>query len=340
MITNRPWYISEEGTIHLFRMENTSGAYIELTNYGAALAAVYVPNRAGKLGNVVLGFPDAAGYLNNLSYMGATIGRFANRIAGAKFELDGNTYLLEENDGFNTNHSGRAGFNTRLFDFSVENNTLIFSLLSKDGDGGFPGNLQLKVSYRWTENNELLIDYWAVSDQKTIANFTNHTYFNLSASLQKIFDHKLIIQAGSVVEAGADYIPTGLIVAANGLSFKGNSVEERVSVNSDGAIAGLNVCYVLDKRDWQKVPACVLTHEQSGRVMKVYTSYPGLLLYTGDFLSSTSLGHRGKVFEPFDGLCLECQYFPDSPNQPGFPSTVLPAGLAYQQSIQFKFSTT
>lgn len=338
-ITHHPWNKQSSDRIHLFRMENASGAFINLSNYGATLVAAYVPDRKGLLGNVILGFPDLQGYLCDKNYVGATIGRFANRISGAKFVLDGNSYTLNANDGENNIHSGNAGFNARVFDFDIDQQTLSFSLFSEDGEGGFPGNLEFKVSYRWTDDNELLIDYWASSDQNTIANFTNHAYFNLAAATTKIFDHELTIHSDHLVDAGPDHIPSGLIVPAAELSFKKNKISEKMTINDAGEVSGLNVCYVLAEGEWTKAPACILTSPQSGRVMEVYTSYPGLMLYTGDYLESSEIGNHGKVYAPFDGLCLECQYFPDSPNQSLFPSTVLTPEAVYQHSIHFKFRT-
>lgn len=337
-ISHHQWGVLNGKEIHLFRIENSRGAYIELSNYGAALVAVHVPDRDGILGNVVLGFEQLKGYVEDSCYIGATIGRFANRISGAKFVLDGSTYTLGDNDNGHNNHSGSAGFNARIFDFSIADDTLSFSLFSKDGDGGFPGNLKLKVSYRWTDDNELLIDYWAVSDQKTIANFTNHAYFNLSVAKEKIFDHGLTVSSNLVVAAGSDYIPTGSIVAAKGFVFNNHKIRENMSFSADKPI-GINICYVLAKDAEHTLSlACTLTEENSGRVMDVFTSYPGLLLYTGDFLNSSLPGHGQKKYTPFDGLCLECQYFPDTPNQPGFPSAILDVGDTYQHSIIFKFS--
>lgn len=334
------WGIHKTEKIFLFKIENNNGSYIELTNYGATLVSIHVPDRANELGNVILGFPELEGYVDDNCYIGSTIGRFANRIDQAKFVIDETTYNLEDNDNGNTNHGGKSGFNTKIFNFSIEGNVLAFTLLSSDGEGGFPGNLKLKVSYQWNEHNELLIDYTASSDKKTIANFTNHAYFNLTGGNENILNHKLTIYSDLYLELKANYIPTGSIVPAADLSFNQNKIKERISIINDH-ISGLNTCYLLDKKDKGFiVPACVLTDQQSGRILEVFTSYPGILLYTGDYLNSNHRGNSSRLLEPFDGLCLECQYLPDSPNHPNFPSTILNPKEIYKQSIIFKFSTS
>ncbi|MCQ6958562.1 aldose epimerase family protein [Mucilaginibacter aquariorum] len=322
------WGVDDGRVIHLFKIENASGAYVELTNYGATLVSVNVPDRDGKIGNVILGYPSLSGYLNDTCYIGSTIGRFANRIANAKFELDGITYQLENNDGANSNHSGSSGFNYKVFGYIITGDELIFDILSEDGDGGFPGNLNLKVSYKWTEENELLITYYAVTDKTTVANFTNHSYFNLNPKAGNILNHELTIHADNILKAGADHIPTGLIAPAGNLAFDKQKVHN-----------GINTCYVLNLQA-EQAPACILSEETSGRVMTVFTTYPGVMLYTGDYLNSNTHGNNGKAHQPFDGLCLECQFFPDSPNHPHFPSTVLNPGETYQHNITYKFSTT
>lgn len=345
-ISHQPWGNHEHKKVYLFRMENSSGAYVELSNYGAALVSIHVPDKHHQLGNVILGFPALEGYLDDKCYIGATIGRFANRIDKAGFVLDGKKYLLEDNDNGNSNHGGHDGFNSRVFSFSIREDTLSFRLLSEDGDGGFPGNLELEVSYRWTEQNELHIDYTAVTDRPTVANFTNHAYFNLTAAPTKIFGHELIVYSDLIVAADEDYIPTGLFVPAGNLSFKGNKLSEKLQVLQheekglpEEDISGLNTCYFIEQKD-AEAPAqvCTLSDPASGRVMTVFSSYPGLMLYTGDFLSSKRPGHQSQPYAPFDGLCLECQFLPDSPNHEHFPSTVLNPGDTYKQRILFKFS--
>lgn len=337
-ISQQFWGVHKDQEIYLFKIENAAGAYIELTNYGATIVSAYVPDRHQELGNVILGFPTLQAYLDDNCYLGATIGRFANRIAKASFVLDEKVYALGNNDNGNSNHGGYHGFNTEVFSFKTEEDVLSFELLSADGDGGFPGNLKLKVSYRWTDDFELLIDYTAVTDQKTVANFTNHAYFNLSGKEEKILDHQLTVYSELVVAAGTDHIPTGLIVPADDLSFKGNTIREKL-IQTKQEEYGLNTCYFLDQKEPALIPAALLYEEGSGRTMEVLTSYPGLLLYTAGYLNSKHSGNYSRTYEPFDGLCLECQYLPDSPNHAHFPSSVLIPGEVFSQHITFRFGT-
>ena len=333
-ITSKVWGETNQVPIYLFRMTNQSGAYVELTNYGATLVSIYVPDRSGQLGNVILSYPALESYLTDQNYLGPTIGRFANRIKNARFTLNGHEYALDENENGHANHSGRSGFSRRVFTPVVEADSLSFSLVSEDGDGGFPGKLNFTVVYSWSEANELTIDYRATSDQTTVANFTNHAYFNLTAGAKNILDHQLSVNAQLVVEAGADYIPTGRVIPVGQLAFDANEIGKKCT-NDGTKRVGFNVCYVLDKPDGLFSSACQLLDPGSGRRVDVATTYPGLILYTGDYLSGTGPG----AYEPFDGLCLECQYFPDSPNQPSFPTTTLHPGETYQHRIALKFTT-
>lgn len=340
IISKRDWSRRDNKAVFLYRMENGSGAYVELTNYGAAIVSAVVPDRCGKRENVVLGFPSAEKYYTDTCYLGATIGRYANRIAKAGFLLDGSHYQLETNDGVHTNHGGTSGFNKQVYDVDIVHETLTFTLFSPDGAGGYPGNVLLVVSYRWSETNELHIHYTATTDKKTVLNLTNHAYFNLSGGKRKIFTHNLYIDASKIVETGNDYIPTGTVLPCGDLSFQGVPIIERMQQQGD-EISGLNSCYVLNKTTGGNLQkAARLADNLSGRILEVYTTYPGLLLYTGDFLHSTSSGHGNRVYGPFDGLCLECQYFPDSPNHSGFPSTVLDAGDVYHEQIIYKFNVS
>lgn len=336
-ISNQLWGNVKGQDVYLFKIENASGAYVELSNYGAAIVSIYVPDQYNELGNVVLGFKTLEGYLADDCYIGSTIGRFANRIGGARFTLDGTTYLLEDNDHGNSNHGGRNGFNNSVFDFIIDGDVLSFQYLSRDGEGGYPGNLQCEVRYQWTKNNELIIAYTAVSDQKTVVNLTSHAYFNLGGAEENILGHELFIFSDLIIAADPNYIPTGLIVPAAELTFNSHKIKEKLSIKA-GQVSGLNVCYFLgDEYPSVLMPAAVLSEKKTGRVMEVFTTYPGLMLYTGDFLHSKNAGHQGKLYQPFDGLCLECQSLPDSPNHAGFPSTVLLPGETYHHSIVYKF---
>ncbi|MBB6127321.1 aldose epimerase family protein [Mucilaginibacter lappiensis] len=338
-ITHQEWGQHAGEPVYLFKMENTHGAYVELTNYGATLVSVVVPDARGVYSNVVLGFPSLQGYLDDSCYIGSTIGRYANRIGGASFKLDSATWQLENNDGENTNHGGNHGFNTRVFKYAITAEGLFFILQSPDGEGGYPGNLELTVHYQWRDLNELAITYYASTDKRTIANFTNHAYFNLSNNGAKIFDHTLTVHAGSMLQNGTGYIPTGLIEPVGSRKFSNTAIRSKMLVN-ETYITGLNDCYILDEQPgtYHKL-AAELTEKKSGRKLEIFTTCPSLIVYTGDYLLSEHSGHRGERYSPFDGICLECQYYPDSPNHPNFPATVLSPGDTYQESIIYKFGT-
>ncbi|UOE50676.1 galactose mutarotase [Mucilaginibacter sp. SMC90] len=326
--------------VFLFRIENENGAYVELTNYGAAIVSVVVPDRKQQLENVVVGFPDLQGYLNDTCYIGSTIGRYANRISNARFKLDGKIYYLDTNDGKNSNHAGKSGFNYRVFAAETIENGVVMTLTSPDGDGGYPGKLELMVIYTWSDDNELLINYKATVDKTTIANFTNHAYFNLSAFSSKIYNHKLTVSSEYIVDSYEDYTPSGAIIPARQKAYSNNKLSDKFKID-ESRVEGLNLFYIIDAETEENklAYAALLADEESGRTLKVYTDYPGVFLYTGDYLSSTSPTHTGKPAKSFDALCLECQHYPDSINHPNFPQVILQAGDVYDQSILYKFGT-
>ncbi len=328
------WGSYKGEAVYLFTITNREGNIAQLTNYGASLVSVIVADKKGNKENVVAGFDDLNGYLHDHCYIGATAGRFANRIAGASFKLGDERYFLEANENGNSNHSGSSGFNTKVFAYESSDSSVSFSLLSKDGEGGFPGNLQLMVTYSWTDTNELLIEYKAATDKKTIVNFTNHSYFNLSGGRENIVSHELNIASDKIVEADEHYIPTGKIIDAGRKKFSNSAIKEKLIV-ADNKIIGLNDCYVIQSSG--EKPVCEVLENISGRTMNVFTSYPGLLLYTGDYLESSIEGHFGRKYQPFDGFCLECQYYPDSPNHANFPSTILDVNEEYNEFIKFSF---
>jgi aldose 1-epimerase len=343
LISSTLWGNCAGDEVFLFRITGADGTYVELTNYGAAVVSIVVPDRNQQMGNVVLGFPTLQGYLQDDCYLGATVGRFANRIANGRFSLDGVEYQLETNDGQHANHSGSAGFNSKVFAWEVLDSSITFRYLSSYGEGGFPGDLDVVVTYSWV-NMELVIDYKAESNRKTVVNMTNHSYFNLSAGVGSIFEHELTVVARKYLEANADHIPTGLMLEDEVMMFDKDRLGSRIK--ADGSSwKGLNTCYVLEQSGVgtiEKVaalldPVAELFDPTSGRSMQVFTSYPGLLLYTGDYLKSDLAGHNGVAYKPFDGLCLECQYYPDAPNHQNFPSTVLETNELYQQRITYRF---
>lgn len=338
--SSRLWGQVNGANVFLFRVENESGAYVELTNYGAAIISVVVPDREQQFENVVVGFPDLDGYLHDTCYIGSTIGRYANRITNARFRLDGIIYYLDTNDGKNSNHAGKSGFNYQVFAAETIDNGVVMTLSSPDGDGGYPGKLELMVIYTWSDDNELLINYKATTDKNTIANFTNHAYFNLSAFKSKIYNHKLTLFSDNIVDSYEDYTPSGAIIPAKQKAFNNNKLSDKFKID-ESRVEGLNLFYIIDTepKENKLTYAVLLSDEESGRTLKVYTDYPGVFLYTGDYLSSTAPTHTGKPAKPFDALCLECQHYPDSINHSNFPQAVLQAGDVYDQSIFYKFGT-
>ena len=332
-----PWGMTDGQPVFLYRLVNANGYYIEVTNYGATLVSVVVPDRNGSPGNVVLGFPDLAGYLQDVCCIGSTIGRFANRIGGGTFTLNGIKYTLDRNDGNNTNHGGSRGFHKRIFTGEAMQDEIVLRLVSEEGDAGFPGRVMFQATYRWTDDNELMISHRAETDRDTIVSFTNHAYFNLSAAPSMINDHRLRIDARRRLEITGDYIPTGKILPSGDLEFTGQMLREKYT-NAGGRVQGLNSYYLFDEAG--PGVRCILTEETKGRRLSVSTSYPGVQLYTGDFLTSVASGHHGAPYGPFEGVCLECQFPPDSPNHPGFPSTTLQPGKIFNHKIMYKFSLT
>ncbi|MES2375489.1 MAG: aldose epimerase family protein [Bacteroidota bacterium] len=323
-ITHKEWGTAHNQDVFLFKMENNAGAFVEVTNYGATLVSVNVPDKDGRLGNVIIGFSTLAGYLDDTCYIGSTIGRYANRISNAQFNLDGITYQLEANDGVNANHSASSGFNSKVFGFEINDDELVLVLHSSDGDGGYPGNLNLRVTYKWRDDNQLSIQYKAVSDKDTFVNFTNHAYFNLSNGDLTIADHQLDISAKDIVAAGSDYIPTGELIPADPIVLDVNK--------------GINSYYILDdEKLTANNYAAHLTEASSGRTLTLATSYPGIFLYTGDYLDSKHLNLDSRYCQPFEGLCLECQLYPDAMNRSEFPSALLKKHQVYDEYINFKF---
>lgn len=361
--------------VYLFTLTNSAGSVVKLTNYGARVVAARVPDKKGRLDDVILGFDSLKAYLEDQSFMGATIGRFANRISNARFTLDQQVWRLEANEGLHSNHSGAAGFDHQVFQVSELSKEgaaakLVFCLADKHSNGGFPGNLQLKVSYCWGEKEDSLhIIYEACSDRKGILNLTNHSYFNLSGASgsfgghKNCLDHRLQIEADKILEAGTDYIPTGRKISVRkeqisgliadqcldrrtqqagmpGGRLSGGKPKENCRMThleeDAGNVRGLNTCFELLKTD--ESLACQLVCDHSGRKLEVRTSYPGLLVYTGDRLYSRLPGHAGCAYKPFDGVALECQYYPDSPNQPSFPPAIIDVDKPYLEYITYTFS--
>jgi len=312
--------------IVLFRINSACGAYIELTNLGASVVSIVVPDKKGKLNNVALRHNTLEQYLTDKFYLGATIGRYANRISKGLFSLDGTLYHLDKNDGDNSNHGGFCGFNSKVFDYQVQQDKITFYIESSDGEGGFPGNLQLQVSYSFSTNNELLIEYKCISNKKTPVNFTNHSYFNLSSE-DFIWNHKLKINASEYLESDDDFLPTGNIKNVKNTAFdfsEFRDIEEMSALKKD-ILKGYNTYFI--KKSGEYIAS--LKDESSGRTVDIFTSMPGIMIYTGDYLS--------LPFNPSGGICLEAHYYPDSVNHKNFEANILFPNIPKSDFIKFHF---
>ncbi len=347
-IEKEPFGVTDEGApVYQYTLINDRGAMVKVINYGAIVRELWVPDRTGTLFDVVLGFDSLVDYEreNSNYFFGAIMGRYANRIARGRFSIDGITYQLALNDGDRPNslHGGVKGFHTRLFKAvpmkTPDGPSLVMTYFSHDGEEGFPGNLELTVIYTLTHRNELKIEYSATVDKPTVVNLTNHSYFNLSGD-GTILDHELFINADHYTPVDENLIPTGEIAPVEGTPYdlrRFRKLKEAIEPLKNTKVRGFDINYVLNGKPGELKLAAVLRNPKTGIVLEMYTTEPGLQLYTGNFLNVK--GKRGRYYEPYSGLCLEAQHFPDSPNHPNFPSTLLRPGEAYHQLTIYKFST-
>lgn len=311
---------------------------LSLINFGAAWTSLFVPSHKGA-SDVLLGYSGLDGYLNNMPYLGVTVGRFANRIKGAEFTLNEKKYTLDANDGENNLHSGYRGFDRLLWKSEAyeENEGVYvrFELESPDGDGGFPGKLKAVVSYGLTKSNEIIADYEAKVDKPCPVNLTNHAYFNLAGEGKgSILSHEIVLHSSSYVEVDKYNIPTGRLVSVNGNAFDFRS---RRRIDADmGKLDGYDHCFIVDGEAGKLRPCAELYEPVSGRSMKVFTTQPGVQFYTGNFLDNLA-GKQGYRYVKYSGLCLETQHFPDTPNQSSFPSCIVTPGKDYHEKAVFAF---
>jgi len=312
---------------------------VKITNFGAAVVSLKAPDREGGKADIVLGYDELEGYVNDEVYLGIIAGRCANRIGKAKFELDGKEYQLSKNHGQHHLHGGFKGFGKVLWTAEQQSEddkpALRLSYVSSDGEEGYPGNVSCKVTYSVTENNELVIDYFAEADKPTIVNLTNHSYFNLAGVGGKdILDHEVVIYADKYTELDSESIPTGKIKSVRGTSFDfttPHKVGERIE-----QAGGYDLNYILNNPGDMSKPSAKVYESESGRVMQVFCTQPGVQFYTGNYLDGSAKG-KSAVYTKHSGLCLETQHFPDAPNHPDFPSVVLRPGQRYEQRTVFKF---
>jgi aldose 1-epimerase len=334
--------------VKLFIIKNKTGLSAAITNYGGRIVGLNAPDKAGKPGDVVLGFKSIDAYLNaNEKFHGAIIGRYGNRIAKGKFLLEGNEYTLATNNGANHLHGGPKGFYAVVWDaIAIGDSSLRLSYLSKDGDEGYPGNLNVEVVYTLTADNSLKIEYSATTDKTTIVNLTNHAFFNLAGeNLGTINDHILTINASKFNPVDSSLIPIGEIAKVENTPF---DFRKGKAIGKDLQVADLQLKYgkgydhnfVIDP-DSSKVLnfAAKIIEPQSGRVMEVFTTEPGLQFYGGNFMTGADVDKNGKPHNFREAFCLETQHFPDSPNQSAYPSVVLKPGQKYHTVSYYKFST-
>lgn len=331
--------------VALYTLKNKKGTEVCITNFGGRIVSIMVPDKNGKLTDVVLGYDKLDEYLASSGNYGAFIGRYGNRISGASFNLDGKEYTLQiNNDNVNCLHGGYAGYEKAILEAKQLNDqTLELSYLSKDGDGGFPGNLKIKLTYTWTEENALDIQYEATTDKPTVCNLTNHSYFNLSGIPgTSITDHTIMIDADSYTEVNAVMIPTGKLPSVDGTPMdlrKPLIIGEHISKPFEQLVLGRGYDHnwVLNTQGDVSKLAAKATHPGSGISLEVYTNEPGVQFYTGNFMDGKDLGKHGIKYPHRGALCLETQHYPDSPNQPSFPSTTLRPGETYHSQCIYKF---
>jgi aldose 1-epimerase len=334
--------------VDLYTLTNASGMEVAITNYGGTVVSIKAPDRDGKFADVVLGFDNFDGYLSNTPFFGVIVGRYGNRIAKARFTLDGHEYHLAANDNGNSLHGGLKGFDKRVWkarDVSTKDIPAIeLTYLSKDGEEGYPGNLSATVTYSLTSKNELKIDYAATTDKPTVLNLTNHSYFNLAGQGQgNALSHLVTIHADRFTPVDATLIPTGELksVAGTPLDFrKPTRIGDRIDANDEQIKfgRGYDHNFVLNRKDAGLILAARVTEPSSGRVLEVLTTQPGLQFYTGNFLDGTVHGKAGKAYPHRSAFCMETQHFPDSPNHPEFPTTVLKPGDHFRSTTVFRFS--
>lgn len=330
-------------SIQLFTLSNNNGMTVEFSNYGATILAIYVPDRTGKVENVTLGYDNHADLSAGKSYFGCVVGRYANRIARASFSLGGKTYQVPRNDGPNSLHGGINSIDKQVWKARVMNDAIRFTRTMADGENGYPGNMQVSVTYSLRADNSLVIDYSATTDQETVLNITNHAYFNLTGNPEKqILDHEIMIRAARFTPVDSTLIPTGELRSVTGTPFdftQATPIGKNIGLADEQLVLGkgFDHNFVLDKTE-NGEPAVLVTEPGSGRTMEVFTTEPGVQFYTGNFLNGSEKG-RGTAFQHRTGFCLETQHFPDSPNQSAFPSTVLKPGEVFKSQTTYRFST-
>lgn len=325
----------------VYRITNKNGAELDILTYGARIIRLTAPDRNGYMGDVIVGYAQPEDYTDKARvFYGALIGRYGNRIGESKFTLGGVTYNLQANNGKNTLHGGFDGFDRRTFAAKINGEKLVLSYVSPDGEGGYPGNMYVECTYQYTDDNEVIIDYYAKSDKDTLCNLTNHAYFNIGND-ETVLDQELMINSSTITPVDDELIPHNefMNIIGTPYSFKNGELLKTNMFSTDHMIAlckGFDFNYCLDRKSPKDIEHFAYVYDKaSGRKMDCYTDLPGVQLYT----SNTMKGSEGKkVYEDYCALCLETQGYPNSPNCPAYPSTVLKAGEPYRTTTVYKFS--
>jgi aldose 1-epimerase len=327
--------------VYLYTLTNANGDQVKITNYGATVTSWVSVDKSSKRTSIVLGFDSLSGYLAKSPYFGAVVGRYGNRIAKAKFKIGESIYTLAVNNGANHLHGGIKGFDKQVWDATVAADSvpvISFSYLSKDGEEGYPGNLKVNVTYTLTDDDGLQIEYNAETDKATVLNLTNHSYFNLTSDHSNtILDHKLMIKADYYTPVDTGLIPTGELKAVKGTPFDFNT-PEKIGARIAQVPGGYDHNFVLNRTDSSLQLVAAVTDSVSGRKLELFTTQPGVQFYTGNFLDGSIKGSDGKPFNKNTGFCLETQHFPDSPNKPKFPTTLLKPGEKYHTITKYRLS--
>lgn len=331
----------------LFTLTNVDSMVVQITNYGGIITKWMAPDKNGQMADVVLGFDSLSAYVKNNPFFGALVGRYGNRIAKGSFTLDGKTYPLVKNNGPNHLHGGTVGFDKKIWKAEeVQGDSTVglkLTYTSADMEEGYPGKLDVTVTYTLTNSGELKIDYNATTDKPTVVNLTNHCYFNLTGMKRDVLDHQVTIKSDSLVAVDATLIPTGKLIPVEGTPFdfrKATPIGTRIDDTSNEQIkmgGGYDHCWVINRADDSMLKIATVTDPESGRTLEVSTTEPGVQFYTGNFLNGAVSG-KGVSYTKRMGFCLETEHYPDSPNQPKFPSVVLRPGETYSTSTIFKMT--
>lgn len=339
-------YDSSKGTITVYKLTNKNGAIVELSSIGAGIISIYVPDNNGTLNDIVLGYNNITDYIYDGPCAGKTAGRYANRIAKGQLIINKTLYQLNLNCGPNSLHGGREGFQNQNWDSEVIDNKIIFSYLSQDGEENFPGNINAKVIYEWTDDNTLIINYSATTDKVTVLNLTNHTYFNLKGyGKGSIFDHILQLNCSNYLPTDESLVPTGEFTNVKGTPMDftegkplGQDINNNFSALKIGK--GYDHCWVVDDYENKKLKKiAVLSESTTGRELHISSTQVGVQVYTGNWLNDSPLGKNNEKHYDYCAVAIECQGLPDSPNKPNFPSQILRPGEIYQQTIEYSFKT-